>query len=251
MTGQGKLILLRHGQSTLNAQGRFTGLLDPPLTPQGRAEAVHAADILVSAAFAPDTIFSSTMVRAVETGLLVSERLTGGTVPVRTAWELNERSYGSLTGRLKKELLAEFGPQVLHYWRRSLYAAPPPMTPRQLTAIRSSNAAADMPPGTARATESLNAVATRVNGFWYKTLRPLLRDGKNVLAVAHGNSLRALCLILDSLTEEEVEGLNLPTGHPLEYSFHSGFIPYRRGGTYLDPDAAALAVSLVAADGGT
>lgn len=107
------------------------------------------------------------------------------------------------------------------------------------------------PPGTARATESLNAVATRVQGLWHQTLRPLLYTGSDVLVVGHGNSLRALCLVIGSLTEDEVERLNVPTGHPLEYRFHPGFVPYPRTGTYLDPGAAADAVGVLAADGGT
>ncbi len=251
MSELGTLILLRHGQSTLNAQGRFTGLLDPPLTSQGRRESRRAAESLADAAFIPECIFSSAMSRALETAQLVNEILTAGTVPIQEVWELNERSYGALTGLCKSELLAHDGPQVLHSWRRSLYGAPPPMTPRQLAAIGSNRAVTAMPQGTTRPTESLHAVVTRLQSFWHETVQPLLHVGTDVLIVGHGNSLRALCLIIDSLSEAEVEDLNLPTAHPLAYRFRPGFIPFPRAGTYLDPGAAAQAVAALTANGGT
>ncbi|GAA5226204.1 2,3-bisphosphoglycerate-dependent phosphoglycerate mutase [Paeniglutamicibacter antarcticus] len=251
MPDHGTLVLLRHGESTLNAQGRFTGLLNPPLTARGRAQSLKAAAVLASAGFLPELIYSSTMVRATETGELLTAALTRGKVPVSKAWELNERSYGALTGRRRTELLEEFGLQMLHRWRRSLDEAPPPMSARLLTTIGRNSAVAAMPQGAAHATESLNAVATRIRGFWQGTLRPALEAGSDVLVVGHGNSLRALCLVIDSLGEDEVESLNLPTGHPLEYGFDPGFLPSPRGGTYLDPSAAAAAVDLLAAGGGT
>lgn len=251
MPDPGTLVLLRHGESTLNAQGRFTGLLNPPLTPGGRAQALKAAALLESTGFLPDLIYSSTMARATQTGELLTGALTRGGVPVRTAWELNERSYGALTGRRRNELLEEFGPQVLHCWRRCLDAAPPPMSARLLLAIGRNSAVVAMPQGAAQATEPLNDVATRIRGLWRGVLRPALEAGSHVLVVGHGNSLRALCLVIDSLDEDEVERLNLPTAHPLEYGFDTGFLPSPRGGTSLDPCAAAAAIDLLAAGGGT
>lgn len=251
MPEPGILVLLRHGQSTLNAQGRFTGLLNPPLTARGREEALTAAQTLASCAFIPDIVFSSTMARAQQTGAIVNGILTSGRVPVQTAWELNERSYGALTGRRREDVVAEFGPRLLHQWRRSLTGAPPPMSARRLGVIGRNSAVTAMPPGTAQATESLNAVAIRMGRFWSGILRPELVAGSKVLVIGHGNSLRALCLVIDRLNEDEVEGLNLPTGHPIEYRFGSAMVPSVRGGTYLDPAASAVALSLLAAEGGT
>ena len=251
MPNVGTLVILRHGESTLNAQGRFTGLLDPVLTPRGREEVRHAGETLTDLGFIPQIIFSSTMSRAVESANLVNALLTAGTVPVLRAWELNERNYGSLTGRSRTELLRKFGPEVLHQWRRSMHQAPPPMTGWQLESIRASPALATMPASTILKTESLDAVVTRVRGLWSKILRPALVSGSNVLVIGHGNSLRALCMLIDSLSEDEVERLNLPTGQPLHYSFQTGCVPCPRGGIYLNPGAAAHAASVLAMDGGT
>jgi 2,3-bisphosphoglycerate-dependent phosphoglycerate mutase len=124
MPAPGALILVRHGQSVLNAQDRFTGLLDPPLTEAGRDEAATAGALLVSASFFPGAVFTSTLTRSRDTARIVLDVLGDPAVPVLAAWELNERSYGSLTGRARKELLSELGPDVFRFWRRSYYGAP-------------------------------------------------------------------------------------------------------------------------------
>lgn len=251
MPDPGTLVLLRHGESALNAQGGFTGLPNPALTARGRAQSLKAAAVLASAGFLPEHIYSATMVRTTETGELLTAALTRGKVPESKAWELNERSDGALTGRRRTELVEEFGLQMLHRWSRSLDEAPPPMTALLLTIIGRNSAMAAIPQVASQATESLNAVATRIRGFGQETLRPALEAGSDVLVVGHGNFLRALCLVIDSLGEDEVESLNLPTGHPLEYGFDPGFLPSPRGGTYLGSSAAAAAVDLLAAGDGT
>lgn len=251
MPAPGTLVLLRHGQSVLNAQDRFTGLLDPPLTEAGTEEAARAAALLASASFFPGTVYTSTLSRTRDTARIVLNVLGRPDVPVIPAWELNERSYGSLTGGLRQELLSELGPEVFHFWRRSYYGAPPPMSSAQLAAIRRSKAFTGLPPEAVLPTESLCGVVKRVRIFWHQQLRPALRAGKDVLVIGHGNSLRALCRVLDRLTDAEVEALNIPTGHPLLYRFSPDLVPLVRGGEYLNPLAARTAAALVAAAGGT
>lgn len=251
MPAPGTLVVLRHGQSVLNAQDRFTGLLDPPLSAAGKVEAASAAALLASALFTPDTVLTSTLRRTIDSARIVLARLGEPGVPVVPAWELNERSYGALTGRARGELLCELGPEVFHFWRRSYYGAPPPMSGTQLNLIRRSSAFEGLPPEALQATESLCGVVKRVRTFWHRQLRPHLEAGADVLVVGHGNSLRALCCVVDRLTEGEVEALNIPTGHPLIYRFTPAMLPAVRGGEYLNPLAARTAAALVAAAGGT
>lgn len=251
MPAPGTLVLLRHGQSVLNAQDRFTGLLDPPLTEAGKDEAAAAGALLASASLSPGAVYTSTLTRSRDTARIVLDVLGDPSVPVLAAWELNERSYGSLTGRARKELLSELGPEVFRFWRRSYYGAPPPMSSAQLAALRRNPAFAGLPPEAVQATESLCGVVKRVRTFWHQHLRPRLREGQDVLVIAHGNSLRALCRVLDRLSDAEVEALNIPTGHPLLYRFTPNLVPLVRGGEYLNPLAARIAAALVAAAGGT
>lgn len=251
MPAPGTLILLRHGQSVLNAQDRFTGLLDPALTQAGKDEAATAAALLAAASFSPDVVLTSTLSRTRATASIVVCVLGCRAVPVIAAWELNERSYGSLTGRARGELLGELGPEVFWFWRRSYYGAPPPMPGHQFGAIRRSRAFAGLPWEAVQATEALCAVVKRVRTFWYRTLRPRILAGEDLLVIGHGNSLRALCLVLDGLSHDEVEALNIPTGHPLVYRFTPDLKLLVRGGHYLNPQAALAAAALVAAAGGT
>ncbi|HEY8701641.1 MAG TPA: 2,3-bisphosphoglycerate-dependent phosphoglycerate mutase [Arthrobacter sp.] len=140
MPAPGTLVLLRHGQSTLNAQDRFTGLLDPRLSPAGNDEAAFAGALLASSSFSPDAVYTSTLRRTRDTARIVLDVLGDPEAAVLSAWELNERSYGSLTGRARGELLSELGPEVFRFWRRSYYGAPPPMSRAELGAIRRSRA---------------------------------------------------------------------------------------------------------------
>jgi 2,3-bisphosphoglycerate-dependent phosphoglycerate mutase len=251
MPAPATLFLLRHGQSVLNAQDRFTGLLDPPLSPIGEDEASRAGALLSSASFSPDLVYTSTLTRTRDTSRIVLDVLGDPGVPVLAAWELNERSYGSLTGRARRELLSELGPEVFRFWRRSYYGAPPPMSRAKLGAIRRGQVFAGLPPEAVQSTESLCGVVKRVRVFWHQHLRPRILAGEDVLVIGHGNSLRALCFVLDGLFHAEVEALNIPTGHPLLYRFAPELVPLVRGGKYLNPLAARTAAALVAAAGGT
>lgn len=246
----GTLVILRHGESAFNAEGRFTGLLDPPLTGRGRTEAEDAARELAVARLLPIKIFTSTLLRATETADIVARSLEMDDLPERL-WRLNERNYGALTGRSKSELWSVFGEELLHRWRRTLHGTPPPMNPEALERLRNSPALVGVPPKSVLASESLFTVSKRINQLWLRRLCPLLLQGETVLCVGHGNSLRALCLLLDGLSDAEVEGLNIPTGQPLVYRFDCSTLPVPRGGRYLNPLAARTAAERVAAEGGT
>ncbi|MGO4227453.1 2,3-bisphosphoglycerate-dependent phosphoglycerate mutase [Arthrobacter sp. YAF34] len=177
MPAPGTLLLLRHGQSVLNAQDRFTGLLDPPLTGTGENEAAEAGALLASASSFPAVVFTSTLSRTRDTARIVLDGLGRPDVPAIPAWELKERSYGSFTGGSRQELLSELGPEVLHFWRRSYYGAPPPMPSSQLAALRRSPAFAGLTHEAVKATESLSGVVKRVRIFWHQHLRRRIRAG--------------------------------------------------------------------------
>jgi 2,3-bisphosphoglycerate-dependent phosphoglycerate mutase len=238
------LVLLRHGQSQANADGLFTGLLDVPLTDIGRAEAAYAAHLLNDAEMWPQVCFCSPLVRATQTAAILQTDLSHA--PARTVydWRLAERNYGALTGCTKEAVRAEHGELRFRAWRRSVHTAPPPMSSRQRQTL------GDVPEALGL-TESLHDVMVRVDAAWQHDIKPAMRRYGSVLLVAHGNSLRALCTILDALTDSEVEALNLPTGHPLVYRFASSDQPLTRGGEYLDPPAARIASAQIAREGGT
>lgn len=245
----GHLILLRHGQSTANAAGTFTGLLDVPLTSAGEAQATQAGITLRDAGMLPDLVLTSTLRRAAHTVDLVTDAL-GLDVLVEQLWHLGERNYGALTGMTKTRARTELGDAQFQSLRRSLHGRPPAMPLSLWFSLRMSPALRRAPVNAVGRTESLADVVTRIRPVLYARIGPALLEGRTVLVVAHGNSLRALCLLLDALTEPEVEALNIPTGQPLLYRLEAGqgFVP--RGGDYLDPSAREAAAR-VAAEGGT
>lgn len=238
------LILLRHGQSVANAQGLFTGLLDVPLTDVGRTEAAHSADLLNDADLWPRVWFCSPLLRAQQTAAILQTKIFHAPERSEVDWRLAERSYGALTGRSKRDVMAEHGPEKFLAWRRSVHVAPPPMSREQQATLN------HVPEIKAR-TESLHDVITRVRELWQESIAPALRQGGPVLVVAHGNSLRALCVVLDLLDEAEVRGLNIPTGHPLVYRIDQGGRPVTRGGQYLESVAATAAAAKITREGGT
>lgn len=244
-------MLLRHGESTYNAEGRFTGLLDVPLTERGRDEARRAARLLTCADIVPDLIYTSVLARARETAAIVQSTLDQRRIPAHAVWQLDERNYGALTGLTKSDVLAEHGPELFVQWRRTLTGQPPPMDEDLLRRIRQQPAFRHQPSQAVTATESLDDVRRRVRSFWLARLHGDLRHGATVLVVAHGNSLRALCVVLDHLTDAEIVDLNIPTGYPLLYEFDEQLRPRVRGGRYLEPEAAREAAKRVAETGGT
>ena len=246
----GTLVLLRHGESTANAAGIFTGLLDVPLTARGEQEARRVGAVLASFEPRIGVVLSSTLHRAVQTTELVTDAMGAPAPVVRMDWRLNERNYGALTGRTKQDVLAEVGRTRFVQWRRSMTEAPPAMTPDKRAAIAAGATDAARPRPELGLTESLRDVVDRVRPFVADTLLPLLRR-RTVLVVAHGNSLRALIALLDRLDDVEVEALNLPTAQPLVYRLTTDGRSVTAGGTWLDAAAAATAANRIAREGGT
>ena len=244
----GTLVLLRHGQSTWNAENLFTGWVDVPLSETGEQEARRGGELLRGADLLPDVVHTSLLRRAISTANLALDACDRHWIPVHRDWRLNERHYGALQGKNKKQTLDEFGEEQFMLWRRS-YDVPPPPIERgsewsQDADPRYADVGADLP-----LTECLADVVARFLPYWESAVVPDLRAGRTVLLAAHGNSLRALVKHLDGVSDADIAGLNIPTGIPLRYELDDDLRPTNPGGTYLDPDAAATAAAAVAAQG--
>ncbi|MFJ6571901.1 2,3-diphosphoglycerate-dependent phosphoglycerate mutase [Streptomyces sp. NPDC091292] len=249
MTVPGTLILLRHGQSATNADGRFTGWADVPLTHHGEEQAADAARLLARDGLVPEVVHTSVLRRSIRTADILLAELDRCWIPVHRTWRLNERQYGALAGRVKSEVRREVGAARYEAWRRSLTAEPEPLAAGDLARLRADPRYAVLAGAGLPAVESLADVIARTAPYWSDVLAEQLRTGLTVLVVAHGNALRALVAILDRLTEPEVAELNIPTGAPLRYEFDAALRPSPRGGRYLDPAAARTAAAAVAAEG--
>lgn len=243
------LILLRHGHSEWNAKNLFTGWVDVDLNEQGLAEASRGAELLAEAGLAPDVLHTSLLRRAIRTAEIVLNGIDRHWIPVRRSWRLNERHYGALQGKDKKETLEQFGEEQFMTWRRSYDTPPPPLEDDSEFSQASDARYAALPDELLPRTEALADVLHRMLPYWYDSIVPDLLDGHVVLVTAHGNSLRALVKHLDGLSEEAVVGLNIPTGIPLVYELDDNLKPTVKGGMYLDPDAAAEAIAAVANQG--
>jgi 2,3-bisphosphoglycerate-dependent phosphoglycerate mutase len=242
------LVLLRHGESDWNAKNLFTGWVDVDLTEKGRAEAVRGGELLVEAGLLPDVVHTSLQRRAINTAVLALDTADRHWIPVRRSWRLNERHYGALQGKDKKQTLAEYGEEQFMLWRRSFDTPPPPIEDddefSQVGDPRYADLGDDMP-----RTECLKDVIARFLPYWEDSIVPDLTSGKTVLVAAHGNSLRALVKHLDGISDEDIAGLNIPTGMPLVYRLDESLAPTVPGGEYLDPEAAATAAAAVANQG--
>ena len=238
------LVLLRHGESEWNAKNLFTGWVDVGLSEKGRAEAVRGGQLLGEAGLRPDVVHTSLLRRAIRTAELALDEIDLGWLPVRRSWRLNERHYGALQGLNKAETREKYGDEQFMRWRRSYDVPPPPLDDgsewSQADDPRYANLLEVMP-----RTECLADVVERMLPYWYDALVPDLRLGRVVLVAAHGNSLRALVKHLDGLSDEEVVGLNIPTGIPLRYDLDERMRPVKAGGEYLDPVAAAASIEAV------
>jgi len=243
------LVLLRHGESDWNAKNLFTGWVDVPLTEKGREEAVRAGSLLTDAGVLPDVLHTSVLRRAIVTAQLTLDACERHWIPVKRSWRLNERHYGALQGKNKKETLEQYGEEQFMLWRRS-YDTPPPRIEDDDAWSQIGDARyADLPDEIVPRTECLADVVDRMLPYWYDAIVPDLRLGKTVCVAAHGNSLRALVKHLDDMSREDVVGLNIPTGIPLVYELDEHMRPVKRGGTYLDPEAAEDAIAAVASQG--
>jgi 2,3-bisphosphoglycerate-dependent phosphoglycerate mutase len=242
------LVLLRHGESVWNAKNLFTGWVDVDLSDKGRDEAVRGGELLVTEGLLPDVVHTSVLRRAINTANLALDTADRHWIPVRRHWRLNERHYGDLQGKDKKQTMAQFGEEQFMLWRRSYDVPPPPIAAdnpnSQAGDPRYAGLGEDMPQ-----TECLKDVVARMIPYWENEIQADLRDGKMVLVAAHGNSLRALVKHLDGISDDDIVALNIPTGMPLVYELDDDFQPITRGGRYLDPEAAAEAAAAVANQG--
>jgi 2,3-bisphosphoglycerate-dependent phosphoglycerate mutase len=241
------LVLLRHGESDWNARNLFTGWVDVPLTDKGRDEALAGGDQLVEAGLLPDVVHTSLLRRAITTAHLALDRADRHWIPVRRSWRLNERHYGALQGKDKKQVRDEYGDEQFMLWRRSFDVPPPPIDDddewSQAHDVRYADLGDEMP-----RTECLKDVIARMLPYWESSIVPDLESGATVLVAAHGNSLRAIVKHLDEISDEDIAGLNIPTGQPLVYELGNDLRPLGEG-RYLDPDAAAEAAAAVANQG--
>ena len=240
----GKLILVRHGQSTWNVENLFTGWTDVDLSPLGREEAARAGRELVNEKVAVDIAFTSVLKRAIRTLWIMLDEMERMWLPVERSWRLNERHYGALQGLDKAQTTAQHGAAQVKIWRRSYDIPPPPLAQDDERHPRFDVRYASIAAGELPATESLKDTLARVLPFWETRIAPELRAGRNVMVVAHGNSLRAMVKMLDNVSESEITELNIPTGVPLLYELDADLKPLRS--RYLgDPAAVAAAAEAV------
>jgi 2,3-bisphosphoglycerate-dependent phosphoglycerate mutase len=231
-----------------NAENLFTGWVDVPLSAKGESEARRGGELLADAGLLPDLVHTSVLRRAIATANIALDRCDRHWIPVRRDWRLNERHYGALQGKNKKQTLAQYGEEQFMLWRRSYDTPPPPIDPTdeysQAGDPRYAALGANLP-----RTECLADVVARLLPYWHETIVPDLRSGATVLLAAHGNSLRALVKHLDGVSDSAIAGLNIPTGVPLRYDLDDDLRPTNPGGTYLDPHAAEASIAAVANQG--
>ena len=244
----GKLILLRHGQSQWNAKNLFTGWVDVALSSQGEAEAKRAGELLKEKNLLPDLLHTSLLTRAIHTAEIALGACERKWIPVSRSWRLNERHYGALQGKDKAATLKEYGEQQFKLWRRSFDTPPPAIADSdqysQSSDIRYKDLGPDLPK-----TECLKDVVKRLMPYLDHEIANDLRQGKTVLVVAHGNSIRAIVKHLACISDSDIAEVNIPTGIPLLYRFDDDFEPIVKEGEYLDPEAAKESIAAVANQG--
>ncbi|MCC2336533.1 phosphoglyceromutase [Cellulomonas wangsupingiae] len=241
------LVLLRHGESEWNAKNLFTGWVDVPLSEKGIEEAKRGGRLMTDAGVLPDVVHTSLLRRAITTANLALDAADRHWIPVKRSWRLNERHYGALQGKNKKETLEQYGEEQFMLWRRS-YDVPPPEI--ELGSEYSQDADPRYAGEPIPRTEALAQVLDRALPYWDAEIVPDLKAGKTVLVAAHGNSIRSIVKYLDDIDEQTIAGINIPTGIPLLYELDEETLkPVTAGGTYLDPEAAKAAIAAVANQG--
>ena len=220
-----KLVLIRHGQSAWNLENRFTGWWDVDLTELGVKEARDAGELMAAKGLDFDLCFTSVQTRAIKTLHLALEPMGRLWLPVEKHWRLNERHYGGLTGLNKQEMMEKVGEEQVHIWRRSFDTPPPVMEPDSPYDLGDDRryAGVDVP-----RTESLKDTIARVLPYWEERIAPALKAGERVLISAHGNSLRALVKHLSNIPDDEITGLEIPTGQPIVYELDEGLAAKER-----------------------
>jgi 2,3-bisphosphoglycerate-dependent phosphoglycerate mutase len=243
-----KLILLRHGESQWNAKNLFTGWVDVELSTKGIEEAKRGGLLLKESNLLPDIVHTSLLRRAISTASLALDNCDRHWIPVKRSWRLNERHYGALQGKDKAAILKEYGEEQFQLWRRSFDVPPPAIDDNdqysQSNDLRYATLGKDLPKS-----ECLKDVVTRMIPYFTNEITADLRTGRVVLVTAHGNSIRAIVKHIDGISDADIAGVNIPTGIPLLYEFDKDFKPIKKGGEYLDPVAAELAISAVANQG--
>jgi 2,3-bisphosphoglycerate-dependent phosphoglycerate mutase len=214
-----RLVLLRHGQSQWNLENRFTGWWDVDLSEQGVEEAIEAGELMTRHGFDFDLCFTSYLTRAIKTLDIALDRMDRLWLPVTKHWRLNERHYGSLTGLNKQEMREKVGDEQVQIWRRSFDIPPPPLEPASRYDVAGDRRYAGLEVPLA---ESLKDTIERVLPYWNQTIAPALKSGERVLISAHGNSIRALVKHLSNLGDDEIVGVEIPTGQPLVYELDDG-----------------------------
>ncbi len=243
-----KLVLLRHGESIWNKENRFTGWTDVDLSEQGLTEAKRAGQILQAGGFLFDVAFTSVLKRAIRTLWMALDEMDQMWIPIYNSWRLNERHYGALQGLNKAEMAAKFGEAQVKLWRRSYDVRPPALTVDDPRFPGNDPRYKALDPRDIPLTECLKDTVARFLPYWHETIAPAIRAGRRVLISAHGNSLRALVKYLDNISDEEIVGLNIPTGVPLVYELDADLKPVQH--YYLgDPEEIRKAQETVASQG--
>ena len=243
------LILLRHGESEWNAKNLFTGWVDVRLSPAGEGEAKRGGELLRESGLLPDILHTSLLRRAIHTANIALDACDRHLIPVRRTWRLNERHYGALQGKDKKQTLDTYGEDQFKLWRRSYDVPPPPIDDADPYSQSQDPRYADLGNEMPRS-ECLKDVVHRMLPYWKSAIVPDLRAGNTVLVTAHGNSLRALVKELDGISDADIAELNIPTGIPLLYRLNAEMKPSEPA-RYLDPEAAKVATEAVANQGKT
>jgi 2,3-bisphosphoglycerate-dependent phosphoglycerate mutase len=243
------LILLRHGESEWNAKNLFTGWVDVRLSPAGEGEAKRGGELLRESGLLPDILHTSLLRRAIHTANIALDACDRHWIPVRRTWRLNERHYGALQGKDKKQTLDTYGEDQFKLWRRSYDVPPPPIDDADPYSQSQDPRYADLGNEMPRS-ECLKDVVHRMLPYWKSAIVPDLRAGNTVLVTAHGNSLRALVKELDGISDADIAELNIPTGIPLLYRLNAEMKPSEPA-RYLDPEAAKVAMEAVANQGKT
>jgi len=243
-----KVVLLRHGESVWNRENLFTGWTDVDLSEKGVEEAQEAGRVLKSQGFAFDMAYTSLLKRAIRTLWIVLDAMDLMWIPVVRDWRLNERHYGALQGLNKAGMAAKYGEEQVKVWRRSYDIQPPPLEESDPRYPGHDPRYRGLTKDQLPLTECLKDTVARFLPAWHELIAPAIRSGTSVLITAHGNSLRALVKYLDSIPDEEIVGLNIPTGMPLVYELDAELKPLKH--YYLgDPESVKKAMDAVASQG--
>jgi 2,3-bisphosphoglycerate-dependent phosphoglycerate mutase len=243
-----KVVLIRHGESDWNKQNRFTGWTDVDLSEKGLQEAHEGGQTLKQNGFVFDVAFTSVLKRAIRTLWTVLDEMDLMWIPIHHSWCLNERHYGALQGLNKSETAEKFGEAQVKIWRRSYDVPPPPLEKGDPRFPGSDPRYKDLSAAELPLTECLKDTVARFLPYWHETIAPVIKSGKRVVIAAHGNSLRALVMYLDNISEADIVNLNIPTGMPLVYELDENLKPIKS--YYLgDPEKVKAAMEAVAAQG--